>query len=90
MVYWIFVIAVPLHTVWLSVPPAEVKFNVGNAVTVTFPVRLTGVQPPVVVTVYVPPAVGDPEIVTTPPATLLVKPDGRPVTTAPVALPPKV
>jgi hypothetical protein len=85
-----FVIAVPLHTVCASVPAADDNASVAAGVKATVPVSATGVHPPVVVTVYVPAAVGDPEIVTVVPATALVNPAGNPVTVAPVADPPKV
>jgi hypothetical protein len=86
----IFVIAVPLHKVCVLVPAAEVKLSVAAGVKVIVPVNETGAQPPVVVTVYVPDAVGVPVIVKTPPARLLVTPAGSPVTVRPVAVPPKV
>ena len=84
------VIAVPLHTVCALVPAAEESVKVATGFSVIVPVKEIGAQGPVVVTVNVPAAVGEPEMVTTPPATLLVSPAGKPVTLAPVALPPNV
>ena len=80
-------IGVPLHTVWALLP---VSVSVAAGLRAIVPVSATGVQPPVVVTVYVPAAVGDPDIVTVVPATALVNPAGSPVTVAPVADPPNV
>jgi hypothetical protein len=59
-------------------------------VNVIVPERAIVAQGPVVVTVYVPAAVGEPDIVTVVPATALVNPAGSPVTVAPVADPPNV
>src|SRR5580700_9123132 len=84
------VIGVALQTVCASVPAADVNTNVDAGVKPIVPVSATGVHPPVVVTVYVPAAVGEPDIVTVVPATALVNPAGSPVTVAPVADPPKV
>src|ERR1700735_5679066 len=85
-----FVIAVPLHTDWLSVPAADVSVSVPPAPRATEPLSVIGPHGLVAVTVYVPAAVGVPVIVRTPPATLLVNPAGRPVTVTPVAVPPIV
>jgi hypothetical protein len=82
-------IGVLIHTVWASVPLAEVNVIVLFGVTVIVPVAVTAgvVQPPVVVTVYVnvPEAVGIPLIVTTPAAHAPVTPAGNPLNVAPVA-----
>jgi hypothetical protein len=86
----ILVIAVPLHTVCAFVPAADDNANVDAGVNVIVPERAIAAQGPVVVTVYVPGAVGDPDIVTPVPATALVNPAGNPVTVAPVADPPNV
>ena len=51
IVYEIFVLAVPLHTVWLSVPAAEVSARVPPAPSVTVPLSVTGPQGLAAVTV---------------------------------------
>ena len=49
----IFVIGVPLHTVWVVVAAGEVLEIVAKPFTVIEPVAVTGQLPPVVVTVYI-------------------------------------
>jgi hypothetical protein len=82
------VMGVPLHTVCASVPAADVRLSVAEPVIAIVPVRETGAQAPVVVTVYVPPAVGEPVMVTPDAVGVLVNPAGSPVTVTPVADPP--
>src|SRR5580700_3090434 len=83
-------IAVPLHTVCASVPAAEVSVSVPPAPRATDPVSVIGPHGLAAVTAYVPPAVGVPVIVSTPPVVVLVSPAGSPATVIPVALPPMV
>ena len=77
-----------IHNVCESVPAAELKLIVLSGFTVIVPVATAGTQPPVVVTVYVnvPDTVGVPLIVYTSLAHVPVTPDGKPDTTAFVAM----
>ena len=84
------VIGVALQTVCASVPAADVNTNVDAGVKPIVPVSATGAHPPVVVTVYVPAAVGEPVMVTPDAVGVLVSPAGNPVTFTPVAEPPYV
>ena len=91
-VYVIVVIGVLMLTVWFVVPGADVRTKVTLELTVMMPLNAALPHPPVVVTVYgkVPVAVGVPLMVKTPPEKVPVTPAGKPVTVAPVALPPIV
>ena len=84
-------IAVLIHKVWPSVPPAEVSVMVLFGVTVIVPVAVTEPSqlPPVGVTIYVnglpEVVVGMPLKVTTSAAQSPVTPVGKPLNVAPVA-----
>ena len=79
-----------MHKFWLLVPAADVKEMVLVGLTVMVPVAVLKPpgQPPVIVTVYpnVPDTVGVPLMVNTLAFQDPVTPDGRPATSAPVAM----
>ena len=85
------VIAVPAQTVWSSVPLVSAKVEIGFTVIVPLSdMAVQGAVWPLVVTVYVPLEDGMPLIVTVLAVVMMaeLKPVGKPLTEALVALPP--
>ena len=92
IVYTILVMAVLIQSDWVVVDNDDVRVIVEFACTVIVPVNDGLIQGPVVVTVKgkLPLTFGAPLIVNILPLIEPVTPPGRPVTVAPVALPPMV